>query len=103
MKSEPVLIIMSILAALQVAAGSAALTDVLSKNVVGIVIVTIAALQGGLQFYLREKVTPAAKVVSYVERDPQGNEYVFSGERSVPYVPERALIEDDGNQPQLDV
>lgn len=85
MKSEPVLIVMSILAALQVAAGSAALTDIVSKDIVGIAIVAIAALQAGLQFYLREKVTPVERVGE--------DQYVLTNKVDE-YVPERALNEE---------
>jgi len=75
--NEPVLIIMSILAALQAAAGSAALANVFTLNVVGVIIVTIAAAQAGLQFYVRGQVTPVEKVQDAV------------------YVPRRALRQED--------
>lgn len=58
MKSEPVVIVMSVLAALQVAAGSAALAEVVSPQVAAVFTVAVAALQAGLQFYVRSKVTP---------------------------------------------
>jgi hypothetical protein len=76
MKNEPVLITMSILAALQVAAGSLALTDLVSSSVIGIIIVCIAALQGGLQFYVRGQVTPVEMVQEAI------------------YVPRRALTQE---------
>ena len=75
--NEPVLIIMSILAALQAAAGSAALANIFTIQVVGVIIVSIAALQAGLQFYVRGQVTPVEKIQEAI------------------YVPRRALRPED--------
>lgn len=49
---------MSTLAALQVLTGGAALGDVLGAKAAGPCTVAVAAAQTGLQFYVRDQVTP---------------------------------------------
>jgi hypothetical protein len=61
MKREPVLVIMSVLAGLQVFVGGAAFTELVSVRVAGLLALTVAALQVGLQFYVRGQVVPTAK------------------------------------------
>jgi hypothetical protein len=61
-KREPVVIVMSFLAALQVLAGGAALTDLIGKEWAGVFFLFVAALQVGLQFYVRGQVTPVDPV-----------------------------------------
>lgn len=56
--SEPVLIWCSILVALQVLVGGAALGDFVGLKLAGFLILAVAALQAGTQFYIRGKVTP---------------------------------------------
>lgn len=58
MKREPVVIAMSILAALQVLAGGAALADLIGGQAAGVFVLAVAALQTGVQFYVRGQVTP---------------------------------------------
>ena len=58
MKREPVLIVMSVLAGLQVFVGGAAFTELVSAQVAGLLALAVAALQVGFQFYVRGKVTP---------------------------------------------
>ncbi len=55
---------MSTLAALQVLVGGAALGDVVGVEVAGLLVLAVAALQTGLQFYVRGQVTPWADVVA---------------------------------------
>jgi hypothetical protein len=57
-KREPVVLVMSILAGLQVLTGGAALADVFGAQVAGLLILAVAAAQVGLQFYVRGQVTP---------------------------------------------
>lgn len=64
MKREPVLIVMSVLAGLQVFVGGAAFTELVSVRVAGLLALTVAALQVGFQFYVRGKVTPLEKMVA---------------------------------------
>lgn len=70
---EPLLIWSSILVALQILTGGAALTDIIGLNAAGFAILVVAALQGGTQFYLRGQVTPN---VSVVARETNGGEIV---------------------------
>lgn len=57
-KREPVVVVMSVLAALQVLAGGAALTELIGPQLAGVLILAVAALQVGVQFYVRGQVTP---------------------------------------------
>lgn len=63
-KASPVLAVMSTLAALQVLVGGAALGDVVGVKVAGLLVLAVAALQTGLQFYVRGTVTPWSDVVA---------------------------------------
>lgn len=63
-KREPVLIIMSVLAGLQVFVGGAAFSELVSLRVAGLMALAVAALQVGFQFYVRGKVTPLHQVSS---------------------------------------
>lgn len=67
MKRNPVLIVMSILAGLQVLAGGAALADVLGQAAAGLFILTVAAAQMGLQFYVRGEVVPVGRAQELVD------------------------------------
>jgi|GEM_PF-4706741 len=64
MKREPVLIIMSVLAGLQVFVGGAAFTELVSLRVAGLLALSVAAIQVGVQFYVRGKVTPLEKLAA---------------------------------------
>lgn len=70
-KSKPVLVTFSILAGAQVLTGGAALADAIPKNVVGLLVLTTAAVQAGMTFYVQGQVTPWADVVSKVT--PEGD------------------------------
>ena len=58
MKSEPVLIVMSALAGAQLLTGAAAFAEVVPAPWAGLIIAGIAAVQGGMGFYVRGKVQP---------------------------------------------
>ncbi|MFD0558708.1 hypothetical protein FB566_4661 [Stackebrandtia endophytica] len=64
MKREPVLIIMSVLAGLQVFVGGAAFTELVSLRVAGLLALSVAAIQVGVQFYVRGQVTPLEKLAA---------------------------------------
>lgn len=68
-KPGPVLLWMSILAALQVLTGGAALAEVIGAQVAGLAVLTVAALQTGIQFYVRGQVTPWQDVIAKVGPD----------------------------------
>lgn len=68
-KPSPVLLWMSILAALQVLTGGAALAEVIGTQVAGLAVLTVAAMQTGVQFYVRGQVTPWETVVSKTTGD----------------------------------
>jgi methylthioribose-1-phosphate isomerase len=55
---------MSTLAALQVLVGGAALTDTIGAKAAGLFVLAVAALQTGVQFYVRGQVTPWDTVVA---------------------------------------
>jgi len=61
-KREPVVVVMSVLAALQVLVGGAALADLIGNEWAGVFVLVVAALQIGLQFYVRGQVTPVDPV-----------------------------------------
>lgn len=63
-RRSPVLAVMSTLAALQVLVGGAALTDILGAKGAGVAVLAVAAIQTGVQFYVRGQVTPTDSVVS---------------------------------------
>lgn len=60
MNKEPVLIVMSTLAALQLLTGAAAFAEVVPTPWAGLAVAVVAAVQAGLGFYVRGKVTPVA-------------------------------------------
>jgi hypothetical protein len=70
MTREPVVVIMSVLAALQVAAGGAALANVVGANVAGLVVLAVAAVQAGVQFWVRAQVVPVATLKRRHQRVP---------------------------------
>jgi hypothetical protein len=89
MKSRPVLIIFSILAGLQILTAGAALGDVVGKDVVGLLVLAIAAVQTGMTFYVQNQVTPMNDVSAYVDQEgqtvagPASPVTVIEGERVV--------------------
>jgi hypothetical protein len=64
MTPRPVLTVMSILAGLQILAGGAALGDVVGAKTAGLIVVGIAAIQGGVQFWVQGQVTPMSNVAA---------------------------------------
>ena len=66
MKKEPVVIVFSVLAALQVINGGLALIDSIDKDVAGIISLVIGAITAGASFYVRAMVTPWEQVVAKV-------------------------------------
>lgn len=61
---DPVLVVMSTLAAMQVMVAGSALADVIGKQLAGLLTLMVAAAQVGLQFYVRGQVTPSSTVVA---------------------------------------
>lgn len=64
MKSEPVVIIMSVLAGLQILTAGSALGDVIGAQTAALLVLVVAAAQGAIQFYVRSKVTANTNVVA---------------------------------------
>lgn len=95
-KSRPVLITFSVLAGAQVLTGGAALADVLPKDVVGLLILAVAAVQAGMTFYVQGQVTPWSDVVS--KRTPDGQ--VIAGPAAE--APTGSLIPDPDPAPEGD-
>lgn len=69
MKTRPVVITFSILAALQVLTAGSALTDVVGKDVAGLLILAIAAVQVGMTFYVQNSVVPGEDAVAYINQE----------------------------------
>lgn len=63
---NPVLVVMSTLAALQVLVAGSALADVIGVKLAGLLGLMVAAVQMGVQFYVRGQVTPWDAVVAQV-------------------------------------
>lgn len=66
-KKEPVVIVFSILAALEVINGGLALIDSIDKDVAGIISLVIGAITAGASFYVRGMTAPWASVVSQAQ------------------------------------
>lgn len=64
-KSRPVLIVFSILAALQVLAGATALSDIIGKDTFALFALLVAAVQVGMTFYVQNQVVPTQDVGAY--------------------------------------
>lgn len=64
MKRNPVLAVMSTLAALQLLLASSAAGDVISKKTLALLLAMVGAVQLGIQFYVRGQVTPWDTVVA---------------------------------------
>lgn len=69
MKSRPVVITFSILAALQVFTSAAALNDILGKNAAAFVVLAVSAVQVGMTFYVQSSVVPGEDSAAYVNSD----------------------------------
>jgi hypothetical protein len=66
LKRNPVVIVFSILAALQVITAGLGLIDTFNKDTVAIIVLVIAAIQAGATTYVRGMVTPWETVVSRI-------------------------------------
>jgi hypothetical protein len=66
LKQQPVVIVFSILAALEVINGGLGLIDAINRDTVGIVSLVIGALTAGASFYVRGMTAPWDTVVSKV-------------------------------------
>ena len=64
-KSRPVVIVFSILAALQVLTASAALADVVGESAFMIFALCVAAVQVGMTFYVQNATVPVQDVAAY--------------------------------------
>lgn len=64
---EPVLIVMSTLAGLQVLTAGSALADVIGVELAGLLVLIVAAAQIGIQFYVRGQVTPNSSVAAKID------------------------------------
>lgn len=70
-KSRPVILTMSILAGLQILTAGAALSDTIGVKAAALTVLVVAAIQGGVQFYVQSQVTPTQDVVAF--RDKNGD------------------------------
>lgn len=71
MRRNPVVWVMSVLAAFQLLAGASAFIDVVGLKWAALAMAVVLAAQLGLQFWVRGEVTPVAE-----PRDNQGRELV---------------------------
>jgi hypothetical protein len=69
MTPRPVLAAMSILAGLQILAGGAALADAIGAKTAAVAALVIAAIQGGVQFWVQGQVTPVSSVAAHRRDD----------------------------------
>lgn len=67
-KSQPVLIAASVVAAGQAFVSTLALTDVITKDALGIITGALAAVSIGLGFYVRGVVVPLKDTAAYVDK-----------------------------------
>ena len=70
-KSRPVLITFSVLAALQVLTGGSALADFIGKDLAGLIVLIVAAVQVGMTFYVQNQTVPVQDAVAYVNQEGQ--------------------------------
>lgn len=66
---EPLLIWSSVLVALQILTGGAALGDLIGLQLAGFFVLVVAAVQGGTQFYIRGTVTSNESVAARVDSE----------------------------------
>ena len=81
-KKQPVVIVFSILAVLQVINGGLALIDSIPKDVAAIISLIIGAVTAGASFYVRAMVMPWSQVVTGIQ-----NGQVVSGPAAGPPEP----------------
>ena len=79
-KSQPLLIVFSVLAGLQVLTGAAALGEVIGAQAFGLFALLVAAVQVGMTFYVQNQVVPTGDVAAYVD----GNGQTVAGPASAP-------------------
>lgn len=70
-RSRPVVVWMSILAALQVMSAGSALADVVPAKWAALFSLGVAAAQAGIQFYVQSQVTPWETVIAKENEDGQ--------------------------------
>jgi hypothetical protein len=63
-RSKPIIITQSIFTALGIFFGASLLADIIDPQIVGVGALTVAAVQGGITFYLSATTTPFAQVVA---------------------------------------
>ena len=68
-KARPVLVVAAVLAALQILTAGAAFADFVGKDVTALIILGIAAIQGGMGFYTQSKTVPYEDAAAYVNSD----------------------------------
>jgi hypothetical protein len=88
-KSRPVLITFSVLAGLQILTAGTALADVIGKDVAGLIVLAVAAVQAGMSFYVQGQVVPLQDTAAYV--DTKGN--TVAGPASPPQVIDGSAVE----------
>lgn len=71
-KPQPVLIAMSVLAALDVAVAGVALSDLIGERAVGLLVLALAAVKAGVAYYLHGVVVPLDDTAAYL--DPAGRQ-----------------------------
>ena len=67
-KSRPVLIIFAILAGLQFLTAGAALGDVVGGTIAAFIVLIVAAVQGGMSYYVQGMVIPVGDSVAYINQ-----------------------------------
>ena len=68
-KPQPVLVVMSILVSADVILGGAAISDYLSPQLIGLLLLVIGGIKVGIGFYLRGQVVPLQDVAAFVPSD----------------------------------
>ncbi|MDE9365973.1 hypothetical protein PZ938_10195 [Luteipulveratus sp. YIM 133132] len=67
LRRRPVVVVMSVLAALQILTAGAALGDVIGAKAAALCVLVVAAAQSGIQFYVQAQVTPNGDVAAQVD------------------------------------
>lgn len=94
-KSQPVLIVGSVLAGAQALTAYAGLSDFISKQQLGLAIAVIGAIQIGLAFYVRGQVVPLEDTAAY--RDKTGE--IVTGPAAPPEGEPAAVVPDGDMEP----
>lgn len=64
-KSRPVVIVFSVLAALQILTSGSALADIIGVDIAALVVLVIAAVQVGMTFYVENSTVPLEDVAAF--------------------------------------